>query len=82
MADESLRPVAKVVAAVLLITFRNNKTLLCNPSYEAIAKHAGCSVRTAKRAINDLRAAGWLYWSGSRADQREYVRQYLCKSTA
>jgi hypothetical protein len=66
MADTTLTAVAKNVAAVLLITFRNNKTGLCNPSFETIAKRAGCSVRAAKQAAQAMKAAGWLDWTGTK----------------
>jgi hypothetical protein len=77
MADRTLNPVAKNVAAVLLITFRNNKTGLCNPSFEKIAECAGCGFRSANRAAMELKAAGWLDWhQGRRQRQHEPIPLY------
>ena len=76
MADRTLNPVAKNVAAILLFTFRNNKTGLCNPSFETIAECAGCGVRSANRAAMELKEAGWLDWTGTKGGGSGNTNQF------
>ena len=57
--DGNLRPGTKSVAFVLLYQFYNGKTGRCDPGQCAIAKAAGITTRQVKRAIDELKAAGW-----------------------
>lgn len=50
------------VLSALLWGFHNAATGLCFPSYEAIAKAAGCARSTVHEAIQALEAAGILTW--------------------
>lgn len=50
------------VLSALLWGFHNAKSGLCFPSYEAIAKAAGCARSTVYEAIQALEAAGILTW--------------------
>jgi Helix-turn-helix domain len=50
------------VFSALLWGFHNAKSGLCFPSYEAIAKAAGCARSTVYEAISRLEAAGLLTW--------------------
>ena len=50
------------VLEALLWAFHNRHTGLCFPSYESIAKQAGCARSTVALAIKALEAAGILTW--------------------
>jgi hypothetical protein len=61
---------AEAVGRVLLWVFHNAGTGRCFPSYEAIAKEAGCHRDTVAEAIKMLEAAGILTWCNRRARVR------------
>jgi hypothetical protein len=50
----------QAVAFVLLYRFYNAQTERCDPGQSAIAKACGITPRHVKRAIEELKAAGWL----------------------
>jgi len=58
---------AEEVGKALLWIFHNAKTGKCIPSYETIAKAAGCHRDTVAEAIRMLEAAGILTWCNRRA---------------
>ncbi len=60
MADTTLLPPAKNVAAVLLLKFHNTKTGQCNPSLAAIGESAGRSRRSIIRDVAELEESGWI----------------------
>lgn len=53
---------ALAVLEALLWGFHNARSGLCFPSYEAIAKSAGCARSTVAEAIKSLEEAGLLSW--------------------
>lgn len=57
-----IAPKALEVLEVLLWRFHNAKSGLCFPSYDTIAKAAGCARSTAAAALKALEAAGVLTW--------------------
>ena len=59
-ADARLKDSDVRVAVVLLFKFHNTKRGKCFPSYETMAKAAGCGRRTAIRAVERLKRTGWL----------------------
>ncbi|MHA6266482.1 helix-turn-helix domain-containing protein [Aliiroseovarius sp. CAU 1755] len=50
----------RLVGTTLALRFRNKETGLMCPSVPTLAKTAGCSISTVKRAVIALEAAGWL----------------------
>lgn len=67
-----LNATARLVANVLALDFANSDTGQCNPSQDTLADHLGVSVDTIKRALRDLKAAGFLAtrpgrWRGATA---------------
>src|SRR5690348_13002253 len=56
----------ELVWSTLLHTFFNKLTSACWPSYDTIARHAGCCRRTVASSIKRLRSAGWLRWQRRR----------------
>jgi hypothetical protein len=66
MADPDLNAPSKCAATVLLLKYHNHKTGQCNPSYSTVGKILGRDRRNVINAINDLRAAGWIEWTGTK----------------
>jgi DNA-binding transcriptional MocR family regulator len=66
MADDRLSAPAKCVAVVLLLKYRNHKTGQCNPSYGSLAKQVGRERRSVIDALSQLRALGWIDWTGTK----------------
>lgn len=64
----TLTAIDELIWRTLHYTFENHKTGACWPSLSTLAKHAGCSRRTASTSIQRLRKAGWLRW------QRRWIR--------
>jgi hypothetical protein len=64
------------VLEALIWGFHSAKTGFCFPSYEKIAKRAGCERTAVGEAIKDLRTAGILNWVNRRA-----WRLVLCEAT-
>lgn len=67
-----LNATARLVAMVLALDFANSDTGQCNPSQNTLADHLGVSVDTIRRALRDLKAAGFLAtrpgrWRGATA---------------
>jgi hypothetical protein len=60
MADGKLSAAAKVVAVPLLVTFHNNETGRCNPSYASLAEATGRCRRAVIDAVHELAKAGWI----------------------
>lgn len=58
--DHALSPTARLVAHVLALDFAHHATLRCDPSLSEIARVIGVSSDTAKRAVGQLVAQGWL----------------------
>ena|SRR5689334_8394517 len=63
-----LTAIDELVWRTLYYTFMDHKKGDCWPSLATLAKHAGCSRRTACTSIKRLRKAGWLRW------QRRWAR--------
>lgn len=63
-----LTAIDELIWRTLHYTFMNHTTGACWPSLSTLAKHAGCSRRTASTSIQRLRKAGWLRW------QRRWIR--------
>lgn len=59
--DSSLNGVAKAAGCVLLDHY-NLETGLCFPSIELIAAESNCAERSVRRALSDLKKAGWIDW--------------------
>ena len=60
LADRRLADRAKLLATVLVDTFAHCETGRCNPSNETLAETLGKDVRSIRRAVAELRAAGWI----------------------
>jgi hypothetical protein len=58
----SVRRGANLVVTPLLWAFHNARSGVCFPSYERIAKAAGCARSTVAEALKALEAAGVLSW--------------------
>ncbi len=58
--DRDLSMTARLLGHVLALDFANHDTAECRPSPKVIADRLGVSVDTAKRAMADLVAAGWI----------------------
>lgn len=65
---------ALAVLDALLWGFHNSKSGQCNPSYETIAKKAGCARSTVAMAIKALEAAGVLTWVNRITRARSHAR--------
>jgi hypothetical protein len=71
---------AKVIFGILLLYHRNWKTWRCFPQQELLAKEAGTSLATVKRALAQLKKAGVLRWkSGHSEAANEYNFPGLAK---
>ena len=78
-ARADLTPVYKIVAWALAL-FRNIKTGRCDPSCGGLAKRAGVSERTVKRAITEFERLGLLAVdrsSGGASSNRNHYRLLL-----
>jgi hypothetical protein len=60
MADPGLSPQAKCVMHVLVMTWHCDKTGRCNPCLSKIAKGVGASRRHVIRAVQEVKASGWM----------------------
>ena len=60
LADRRLADRAKLLATVLVDTFANCETGRCNPCNDTLAETLGKDVRSIRRAVAELRAAGWI----------------------
>lgn len=60
LADRRLADRAKLLATVLVDTFAHHKTGRCNPENDTLAETLGKDVRSIRRAVAELRAAGWI----------------------
>ena len=76
MKDSERSASAKCVATVLLLKFRNHDTLVCNPSFTAIAARVGRKRRSVIDAVNELKAAGWLDWTGTLGGSSENTNNF------
>lgn len=65
-ADPKLSAAAKVCATVLLLKYRNHITGQCNPGFGGLAKLIGRTRRPTIAALNELKEAGWIKWSGTK----------------
>lgn len=72
MKDHRLSDGAKLVAVVLCDTFANSKTALCYPGVKTLAETLGKSERSIRRALAELREAGWIV---TEAGRRPHDRQ-------
>jgi hypothetical protein len=66
MQDPLLTAPSKCAATILLLKFANNRTRQCNPSFGAVAKKLGRHRRNVIAAVNELKARGWIEWSGTK----------------
>ena len=60
MQVETLSATTRLVASALAIQFANDKTGQINPSQETITDYLKVHPDTVKRALRELRKAGWL----------------------
>jgi hypothetical protein len=58
--DGRLTPTTKLIAGVILLSFFNDKTGQCNPSYRRLAKELSVGKATAVKASIALRDSGYL----------------------
>lgn len=65
-ADPKLSAAAKVCATVLLLKYRNHISGQCNPGFGTLAKLIGRTRRPTIAALNELKEAGWIKWSGTK----------------
>ncbi|MCK1533152.1 MULTISPECIES: helix-turn-helix domain-containing protein [unclassified Bradyrhizobium] len=65
-ADPNISAAAKVCATVLLLKYRNHITGQCNPGFGTLAKLIGRTRRPTIAALNELKEAGWIKWSGTK----------------
>jgi len=77
MADPSLPPTAKCLFSVLILKHLNRETARCNPSIALVAREIGASRRTVFRAIDDLKAAGWIALVGTKGGASANTNQYV-----
>ena len=79
--DDELSSRAKLVAFVL-VKHMNNKTGKCYPSEERMASQSSLSVRTVRRAINELKDAGYLLVKKSTSSASNYLHnEYMLQTT-
>jgi hypothetical protein len=76
ISDEQLSASAKCVATVLLLKFRNHKTNQCNPGFSTLAKCVGRKRRSVIDALNELKAAGWIDWEGTKGGSPANTNHY------
>jgi len=64
----------------VLATYRNNVTAQCNPTIKTIAKGAGCSSDTARRAIDELAKIGFIIKMnmGARGSRENNHYYFVC----
>ncbi len=55
-------PTGEKVFRILLFTFENVQTGLCNPSIKIVGRAVGCSESSVKRLLKGLRYAEFLHW--------------------
>lgn len=76
MKDSDVSAAAKCVATVLLLKYRNHNTRVCNPSFLTIALQVGRKRRSVIDAVNELKAAGWVTWSGTLGGSSENTNNF------
>lgn len=59
-ANDTLSPLAKLLAYVLITQFAHRETADCHPGWDLLASAVATSPRSVRRAIVDLEAAGFL----------------------
>lgn len=64
----------------VLLRFRNQKTGICCPSHETLARLSRCSVSTVKRRIAELATAGLVEVSGRKNGKGQASNQYTLRS--
>lgn len=62
--DMSLTLAARYLAYRLAFRWANARTARCDPGFEALGDDLGKSADTVKRAVRELRAAGWISTEG------------------
>jgi hypothetical protein len=76
MEDEHLSAPAKCVATALLLKFRDHETTQCNPSFTTLARCVGRKRRSVIDALNELKAAGWIDWDGTKGGSRTNTNNF------
>jgi Helix-turn-helix domain len=76
MEDETISAAAKCVVVVLLLKYRDHKTGQCNPGFTALAKCVGRKRRSVIDALNELKAAGWIGWDGTKGGSQTNTNNF------
>lgn len=76
-ADPKLSAAAKVCATVLLLKYRNHITGQCNPGFGGLAKLIGRTRRPTIAALNELKEAGWIKWSGTKGGSQANTNNFV-----
>ncbi|SPF81933.1 helix-turn-helix domain-containing protein [Pseudoprimorskyibacter insulae] len=77
---EGLSPTAKNIVSTLAVVFANDETGQCNPSQETLADYLKVHRDTIKRALRELRNAGWLASMGDGGRGKAPLLRFLTPS--